>query len=59
MRDYNTLVSAVIEALPLSEELAVLSEQQIEDLRKHGNTFDNVLYLELAKRREGVSSSGR
>jgi hypothetical protein len=51
MRDYNALISAAINALPMREELAALSDEQIENLRNCGNTYDNWLYLELLKRR--------
>lgn len=53
MRNFNELFSAVMASLPTREELATLSDDDIERLRKAGNCLDNALYLELLKRREG------
>lgn len=54
MRTVNELCGEVIMALPTKEELAALSDDEIEMLRRAGNTYDNVLYLELQRRREAA-----
>lgn len=46
MRTYDELVSAIIQAIPLKEELEALSDEQIHELRKYGNTWDNLLYMQ-------------
>lgn len=56
MRTVNELCGLVIMALPTKEELAALSVEEIEMLRRAGNTYDNVLYLEILRRREAETS---
>lgn len=51
-RSYDELVSAIIHAMPLTEEIAALSDEQIQTLRKYGNTFDNLLYLQTREWKE-------
>lgn len=55
MRNLSALISAVIHALPSKEEIKALSDADIEQLRRYGNTYDNLLYLELLRRREPTS----
>lgn len=46
MRTYDELVRDIIHALPTSKEVEALSEEQKQTLRRYGNTFDNVIYLQ-------------
>lgn len=52
MRNVNELCSQVILSLPTRQELDALSDDEIEMLRRAGNTYDNMLYIELLSRRE-------
>lgn len=52
MRSYNELVTDAIKAIPLPEEMAKLTDEQIQDLRKLGNTYDNQLYLAWLRRND-------
>lgn len=56
MRNYNELISAVISSLPSKEEMTALSQAEIENLRRCGNTLDNWLYLELLRRRGDLAA---
>jgi len=46
MRTYDELVSAIIHAIPTSAEIEAMSDEQKQTLRKYGNTFDNVIYIQ-------------
>lgn len=50
MRNYDELSDDIIHAIPLREEIDALTAEQIQNLRKLGNTFDNQLYLALMRR---------
>jgi hypothetical protein len=52
MRTYDQLVSAIIAAIPKREEIEALTEKQIDDLRKLGNSFDNALYMQTREWKE-------
>lgn len=52
MRTYDQLVSAIVAAVPQHEEVEALSDEQIQTLRKYGNTFDNLLYLQTREWKE-------
>jgi hypothetical protein len=52
MRTYDELVSAIIRALPTAAEIGALSEEQKQTLRKYGNTFDNVIYIQTREWKE-------
>lgn len=51
-RTYDDLSRAMIDLIPSAEEAKALSDEDIEKLRRCGNMIDNVLYLEMIKRRE-------
>lgn len=57
MRTYDELVSAIIHAIPMREEMAALTEKQMEDLRKIGNTYDNQLYLATERGKQQVDKA--
>lgn len=63
MRTYDELVRAIIRALPTAAELESLSDEQIQTLRKYGNTLDNTLYMQTREWKEwraaNLPSSGR
>jgi hypothetical protein len=52
VRTYNELVTDAIKAIPLPEEMARLTDAQIQDLRKLGNTYDNQLYMAWLRRND-------
>lgn len=52
MRNYSDLCTAILLAIPSREEMATLSDEEVQKLRNAGNCLDNALYLELLKRRE-------
>lgn len=52
MRTYDELVSAIITAIPLKEEIEALTNEQIQTLRKYGNAWDNTLYLQTREWKE-------
>lgn len=52
MRNFDELVSAIINALPLKAEIEALSDEQLQSLRKYGNTFDNLLYMQTREWKE-------
>lgn len=51
-RTYDELVRAIIDAMPMESEIKALSDEQIQTLRKYGNTFDNLLYLQTREWKE-------
>lgn len=55
-RNFDDLFRAVVNAIPSREEMSALSDEDLERLRKAGNLYDNALYLEVLKRREGKQS---
>lgn len=52
MRNYDAMLSAIVAAIPRGDEIATLTDAQIQDLRKVGNTFDNVLYMQTREWKE-------
>lgn len=52
MRTYNELISAIIHAIPTKAEIEAMSDEQIQTLRKYGNTWDNTLYLQTREWKE-------
>lgn len=52
MRTYRELVTAIIHAMPREAEIAALSDEQIQELRKYGNTLDNLLYMQTREWKE-------
>lgn len=52
MRTYDQLVSAIAAAVLSAEEIATLTDEQIQTLRKHGNCFENVLYMHTREWKE-------
>jgi hypothetical protein len=46
MRTYDQLVNDIIHALPTQKEVEALNDEQKQTLRKYGNTFDNVIYVQ-------------
>lgn len=52
MRTYDQLVSAIFAAVPQRAEVEALSEEQIQLLRKVGNSFDNALYVHTREWKE-------
>lgn len=57
MRNYDQLVSDIIYAMPSKAEIEALSDEQIQTLRKHGNCYDNMLYLATAEGRALVAEA--
>lgn len=57
MRNFDDLFSLVCSAIPTLEELAALSTEEIERLRKLGNIYDNQLYLEVMKRENAAKNT--
>lgn len=49
-RNYARLVDAIITAMPTKEETAALTLEDMESLRRLGNTYDNFLYLDVTRR---------
>lgn len=54
MRSFSDLCTTILLSIPSREEMAALSDEDIERLRNAGNCLDNALYLELLKRREAA-----
>jgi hypothetical protein len=54
MRNYMDLSTGILLAIPSREEIAALTDEEIQKLRNAGNCLDNALYLELLKRREAA-----
>jgi hypothetical protein len=52
MRTYDQLVNDIIHALPTQKEVEALSDEQKQTLRKYGNTFDNVIYVQTTEWKE-------
>jgi hypothetical protein len=52
MRTYRELVSAIISAMPREAEIAALSDEQIQELRKYCNALDNLLYMQTREWKE-------
>lgn len=56
-RTYDDLSRALIDVIPSKEETSALTDEDIEKLRRLGNTLDNVLYLEVLRRRDAAVKS--
>lgn len=52
MRNYNELVSSIIHAMPTQAEIKALSDEQMQELRKYGNCYDNIIYRQTREWKE-------
>lgn len=53
-RTYDEISRVMIDAIVSREEVQALTDQEIEKLRRLGNTIDNMLYLEVMRREKAA-----
>lgn len=58
-RNFDACFLAIVAAIPTRDEMAALSNEEIERLRNVGNRYDNVLYLDLRIRHERAPSTSK
>lgn len=54
MKTYDQLSTDLINAIPATDAVERLTTEEIEKLRRIGNMIDNVLYLEILRRKDAA-----